>query len=108
MVNSRSGPALNLIFIKDACASACRDLRLVPIAAAPNGRTFRGEDHTDDWGHLDVVVAKCDCAKKVGGRALRSRPQEVVPRCSTGKQQPPDLLEGAHPRCVIPMPSDAC
>jgi hypothetical protein len=85
MINNRHSPALNLIFVKDACVSACRDLSLVPIAAAPNGRAFRCEDYTDDWGHLDVVVTKCDGAGKVGGRALRSRPQEAVPRCSTGK-----------------------
>ena len=58
--------------------------------ATGDGRTSSGEDH------------------KVGGRALRSRPQEVVPRCSTGKQQASGLHEGAHPRCVISMPSDAC
>jgi len=73
-----------------------------------SGRTFRGEDHSDDWRRLDVVVIKCDGATKVGGRALRSRPQEAVPRRSTGKQQPPGLHEGAHPRCFISMPSDAC
>ena len=39
---------------------------------------------------------------------LRGRPQEAVPRYSTGKQQPPGLHEGAHPRCFISMPSDAC
>ena len=76
--------------------------------ATGGGRTFRGEDHSDDWRHLDVVVIKCDGATKVSGRALRSRPHEAVPRDYTGKQQPPDLHEGAHPRCLISMPSDAC
>lgn len=33
----KHGPALNLIFVKDACAPACRDLRLVPVAARPMG-----------------------------------------------------------------------
>ena len=35
-------------------------------------------------------------------------PQETVPGYSTGKQQPPGLHEGAHPRCLISVPSDAC
>jgi len=26
--------------------------------ATGNGRTFRGEDHSDDWRHLGVVVIK--------------------------------------------------
>ena len=76
--------------------------------ATGGGRTFHGEDHSDDCRHLDVVVIKCDGARKIGGRALRSRPQEAVPRCCTGKQQAPGLHEGAHPRCLISMPSDAC
>jgi len=37
-------------------------------------RTFCGENHSDDWRHLDVVAIKCDGATKVGGRVLRSRP----------------------------------
>jgi hypothetical protein len=83
--------------------------KLFPDGYVPTGgRTFSGEDHFDDWRHVDVVAIKCDGARKVGGRALRSRPQEAVPRYSTGKQQPPDLHEGAHPRCLISMPSDAC
>jgi hypothetical protein len=85
MINNRHGTALDLIFVKDACVSACRDLRLAPIAAAPSGRTFRAEDHTDDRSHLDFVGIECDGATKVGGRALRGRPQEAVSRCSTGK-----------------------
>jgi hypothetical protein len=76
--------------------------------ATGGGRTFRGEDHSDDWRHLDVVVIKRDGARKVGGRALRSRPQEAVPRYYSRKQQAPGLHEGAHPRCLISMPSDAC
>ena len=38
-------------------------------------RTFRGEDHSDDWRYLDVVVIKCDGARKVYASALRSRPR---------------------------------
>jgi len=107
MINNRYGPALNLIFVKDGCVLACRDLRLVPSAAVPSGRTFRGEDHSDDWHPLHVVAIKRDGATKVGGRALRGRPQETVPGRSAGKQRPPSLHEGAHPRCLISMPSDA-
>jgi hypothetical protein len=58
--------------------------------------------------HHDVVGIKCDGARKVGGRVLRRRPQQAVPRYSTRKQQPPGLHEGAHPRCIISMPIDAC
>ena len=76
--------------------------------ATGGGRTFRGEDHSDNWRPLDVGVIKCDGPRKVGGRALRSRPQEAVPGYSTGKQQPPGLHEGAHPRCLTSMPNDAC
>ena len=83
--------------------------KLFPDGYVPTGgRTFSGEDHFDDWRRLDVVVIKCDGARKVGGRALSSRPQEAVPRYSTRKQQAPGLHEGAHPRCLISMPSDAC
>src|SRR5262245_56130625 len=60
------------------------------------GRTLDGEDHFDDWRLLDGVVIKCDGARKIGRRALRSRPQEAVPRCCTGEQQAPGLHEGAH------------
>jgi hypothetical protein len=61
--------------------------KLFPDGYLPaGGRTFSGEDHFDDWRHLDVVAIKCNGARKVGGRALRSRPQEAVPRYSTGKQ----------------------
>jgi hypothetical protein len=63
--------------------------------ATGGGRTFRGEDDSDDWRRLDVVVITCDGARKVSCRALRGRPQEAVPRHSTGKQQPPVLHEGA-------------
>jgi hypothetical protein len=48
--------------------------------------TFRGKDHSADRRHLDVVVIECDSAREVGGKALRSRPEESVPRYSTGKQ----------------------
>src|SRR5215813_11011261 len=71
---------------------------------ATGGRTLHGEDHPDDWSHLDVVVIKCDGATKVGDRVLRNRPQEAVPGYSTGKQPPPGLHEGAHRRCLISMP----
>ena len=81
--------------------------KLVPKYLTSGGRTLSGEDHFDDWRHLDVVVIKCDGARKVGGRALRSRPKELVPRCSTGKRQPPELHEGAHPRCLTSMLSEA-
>jgi hypothetical protein len=57
---------------------------------------------------IDVVVIKCDDATKVGAGVLRSRPQESVPRHSTGKEPPSGLPEGAHPRCLISMPGDAC
>ena len=43
--------------------------------ATGGGRAFRGEDHSDDWRHLDVVVIKRDGTRKVGGRALHSRLQ---------------------------------
>ena len=67
--------------------SNCREAdKLFPDGYLPTGggRTFSGEDHFDDWRHLDVVAIKCDGARKVGARALRSRPQEAVPRYSTG------------------------
>jgi hypothetical protein len=32
-----------------------------------------------------LLASKCASARKAGSRALRSRPQEAVPRCSTGK-----------------------
>jgi hypothetical protein len=58
---------------------------------------FHGEDHSDDWCRLDVVVSKCDGAKKVGARGvLRGRPREAVPEYPTGTRQALGLHQGAH------------
>jgi len=76
--------------------------------AAGNGRTFRGQDHCDDRCHLDVVVTKCNRARKGRGRQVQGRPPEAVPRYSTRKKHSSDLHEGAHPRRLTSMPGDAC
>ena len=57
---------------------------------------------------LMVWSSNATAQERLAVWALPSRPQEAVPRCSTGKQQAPGLHEGAHPRCLISMPKDAC
>jgi len=66
------------------------------------------KDPSSHWYRPDVVVIKCDGARDVGGRCLRSRRPEAVPLRSAGK--PPHLgLPGrAYEGPLRPMRPDAC